>query len=681
MFMLLSPTANAWLVRRGLPLLLGLNLLLLLFYLVFDYQLTFHSDAAVKNLLAQEIRETGRYIPPDWYFVNRDLWLFNTHTVIVPLLGLLPNGYAVHALSDLLSAILILGAGWLFTGLLEVSRSARLGGLLLLSAGLSPIMAEHIFGQAAYGTAYYSGVFLLYCYWRQLHASGRAYWRWSAACATLAVLLCWSNPQRALIFYGLPLLGAALALKLAELHQLQQAPTVRRLPHWRTAGLLLLALATGGVLYCLSLYHTNVGEGLTNIGWQDLKGMVHNLLSTLQGLLMLFDSVPNPNSKVVSLCGAYQILRLLAGLALLYLLPLALLRLLSPRHPGRLFCATFAACALALNLILMLTTTVADMSSPDGSVRYLVPTLISMLLLLAAVAIDGLGLRPVQRVVGVAAVLILGTSSLTTYFWPYHLHFRTPPAWRLPTPATELADYLASQGLRYGYSNFWHAGKLTVLSKQQVRVRQVFMQQGLPTPMRGLSSARWYRPDYYQGESFLLLHETELPQFDPARMARHMGAPARVLRYGDWHIFVYPQNLAVLPGWDDRFLQPQAWPATAETPHQVGQPTAEGLQAEAGASGMLYYGPFAYARSGRYLVHFEIEAEGAPDGHYGMVDVTSQNGAQVHARQDIRQSGRHRITLPLELRHGRSNLEFRVQSNGHGRLLVRRTELVSAAQD
>ena len=68
-----------------------------------------------------------------------------------------------------------------------------------------------------------------------------------------------------------------------------------------------------------------------------------------------------------------------------------------------------------------------------------------------------------------------------------------------PTQYTALLDFLRANRLEYGYASFWNAGKFTVLSNHEVRVRQVMFEGGIPVPMRKLSSNRWYLPSAWRG--------------------------------------------------------------------------------------------------------------------------------------------------------------------------------------
>jgi len=548
--MLLRELAHGKHTRRLLGGLLALNILLLLFFICFDYQLIFHSDAAVKNLLAQEIYDTGEYFPHQWNYVNNDLWVLYVHTWILPLLAVMPNGYAAHAISDIVSAALILGSTWLVTGVLGQSRPARMLSLLIISSGMSLFMAEHVYGQAAYGSMYYMGCLLLYSYWSLSQAAGAARWRWSAATMALTVLLFWANPQRALIYDALPLAAAAAALQLLDW---QEARGQGRRPSWRQArqlALVALAIGVGIALnhHVLKLVHNTAG--LTQLQWVNFDGMTRNVMGTLHGLISMFDGMPRLDTKVASAMGAYMLLRMLTALVVLALLPWALAKALQTQRRGRCFIAAFTLTSMLLNLLLTLTTGLADMNAPESAIRYLVPPLLLMVLLLVSGIVDRRTLRPAMRAIGLGALAVLATSAPATYLHPYAdwagagMHHG-----QVVNQNTQLIDYLEQQGLHYGYASYWNAGKLTVLSAQQLRIRPVDIIDGLPLPSRNLGSDRWYMPQAWQGPSFLLLTTEEMTALKLQPLAALAGAP-RLLEYQGWHILVFNENLArTLPLW------------------------------------------------------------------------------------------------------------------------------------
>lgn len=655
------------LTRCWLPVLLSINLLLLAFYLVVDYQLVFHSDAAVKNLLAQEIFETGQYFPSDWNYVNGDLWVFNTHTFILLLLPFLRNGFLAHAASDLLSAALILYGSWRLTGLLEQSRLARLLGMLVLSAGMSLIMAEHIYGQAAYGSLYYMACFLLLAYWSLTEAQGRRRLLWGGATVVLTTLVFWTNPQRALLFYGLPLLAAGAVQQWLAW---RAAGPRRDWRHARAMAVVVLGLVAGSLLNGYTLSQVNNDPGLTQIHWLDFNGMARNLLAVVSGVMSLFDGIPHSQGKVASLAGAYAALRLLGALLLIGLLPWGLLRALQPQRGPRQLVVVFAAVAFAVNLFVMVTTSLADMSSPDASVRYLVPSLLFMLLILVGLLVDQAPLKLPLRSAALGAIVLLATSAPTSYLYPFNEAQWAHRGLILLTPDQQLADYLKQQGLRYGYATFWNAGKLSVLSGGAAQVRPVALDRGLPQPSRKLSSNRWYTPAAWQGATFLMLRDDELPHLDRALLDRYAGQP-RVLRYQNLTILVYPGNLAAaVPGWDVNVTQRQHYQMSVHTLHQQGTLRDGTITAAPGEQGNVHFGPMRLLGRGAYAVSFDLDTEGGDAGDFGMIDVVTDAGNTVHARQAVTAAGKQRLTLRFDTRRPLAMVEFRAFSSGRGRFTL-----------
>lgn len=668
------------LTKRWLPSLICFNLLLLLFFLLVDYQLMFHSDSAVKNLLAQEIVDTGQYFPKDWNYANGDLWVFYTQTFVVPLLLFMRNGYLAHVGSDLVSAVLILYGSWLLTGLLEQRRAARLTGMVVITAGMSLTMAEHIYGQAAYGSMYYMACFLLYAYWSLCQARGGKLVLWGAATAVLTLLVFWANPQRAALCYALPLLTAGAVQQGLEW---RAARAEQRRPSWRQAQALALMLAAalaGLQLNGYTLQYVNNNVGLSQLSWVDFQDMVRNLLSVLHGVFILFDGTPNIKGKVASLAGAYAALRMVGTLVLVPLLPWALYKALQPRGGPRQLVVVFASVCFAINLFVMVTTTLTDRASAAGSVRYLVPSLLFLLLILVGVLLERRALAPLTRAAGIGAIALLATSAPASYFYPFNEFVQE----RLPTrgmtllsPSQQLADFLQQEGLRYGYATFWNAGKTTILSDSEVRVRQVAMERGLPLPMRKLGSNRWYTPDAWHGPSFLILRDDELSHLDQPLLASYAGQP-RVLRHKDVTILVYPVNLAErLPAWDIDVRKPVRYSMDERTLHQIGTLADGVMSAQPGEKGNLHFGPMRTLGRGDYAVSFELDVgDGGGSGDFGMVDVVSgEAGAKVHARQGIVAAGKQRVTLRFHAGTMLEPVEFRVFTSGRGRFALSAIDL------
>ena len=677
--MLISSTTRRRLERLVLPLLLAFNLLLLGYYLAIDYQYAVHSDSAVMNLLAQEIHDTGQFFPRGWNYANGDLWVWFPHTLIVALLPWLPNSYALHALSGAVTAALVLLGAWCVGGMLGQSRLARLVTLLVLSAGISANMAENLYGQAAYGVLFYLACFLAYSAWRMLrdgtHAGARR--RWGALFALLVLLVFWSNPQRAAVFYGLPLILAGFSLLLLP-GQPQAQLRLQRRRLWTLLALLLAALLAGTALH--GHYVKLVGNsGLAPATWLGFDGMVRNVLGTLRGLLSLLGGLPPEGGAVINAAGAWSALRLLAALALLGLLPWALRRAFrAPVQPARVFFAVFTLTSVGINLLVALTTSLADMAVPEASARYLVPSLLCMLMLLTGLAVDHFHWRRPLHMLALLALLVTGLSAPLAYKVDNSPGYFNKDGVAAHSPYLQLAQYLQQQGLHYGYASFWNAGIISLLSEQRVQTRQITIENGLPMPVRHLSSDRWYEAVTWDGPTFLLLTFDESKAMNWEQVERYSGPPSRILNFHGCLIRIYPRNLAaVMPLWDPRQAVPLRFPVSAASLHGIGHLTDNdrALQSEPGETGHLQFGPGRPTAAGRYLVHFDLETSGAGVHDFGVVDVTVNHGATVLAALPIRASGAQRITLPLTLGGPAGDLEFRVWSNAAGTIKTKGVDL------
>ena len=199
-------------LKGGLLLLLLVHIGLLLYYVSVGYAVDFHSDSAVKNLLAQEMMETGSYFPPGWNYVNGDLWVVYGQLFIAPLLPWFANDFNLHAVSSVVASILVLLSTWLASGMVMQSKWTRLTIIAVLTSGVSFILAENLFGQGSYGSVLYTSFFLIYFAWRWMLGVTRAgSIGWGLAFCLFNTLTFWSNPQRALAYDALPLAAGLLA--------------------------------------------------------------------------------------------------------------------------------------------------------------------------------------------------------------------------------------------------------------------------------------------------------------------------------------------------------------------------------------------------------------------------------------------------------------------------------------
>jgi len=656
---------------------LFLNVLLMAYYICRGYRSDFHSDSAIKNLLAKEMLDVGGYFPPDWNYVNGDLWIVFGQAFVLPFLPWAKNGYLLHAISGLISAGLILYGVWLVMSLFVESRWVRRIALIAFAGAFSALGAENLYGQVSYGSVLYLSCFTLYLSWRFMESEGRKATLYGALLVVLLVLAFWSNPQRAVAYYFIPTL-AAIAVQLFGRARIATPGHTRGVR--QSLGLIVLwiaAAASGVVLHSLTLTWATSITGASSAHWLTFDLMVRNFWMSIEGLLAILGGVPTAGKKVMALEGLPEGIRMIVALAALAMIPVAIVTAFRSQQAVRRFIAVYCATGLGLFFFLQVTTTTPDMTDPVTSARYMLPALLmGVMMLIGAMESKA---HSMQFRIGaglVVAVLAIGSvippNPLTRAFLGNPVDGRV-----------QMMKFLESQGLEYGYATYWNAGANTVLSQGDVKIRQIIQKDGLVVPYRHLSSNRWYRPDAWSGETFLMLTDEERKSLDWAKVTEYTGLPQRELTYGQFRIYVFSQNIAaVLPFWDNDVV---ANLLDIQPDHNIGRlemiDGRESLVSEQGEQGFLHFGPYLSLNDGRYRVSADIDF-GSSDA--GLIDVVAQRGQMILASQRlVGGEGPHRLRLDFDLPQGVTDLEVRLQSNGTSKLVVRRLTLertVSAAQ-
>jgi hypothetical protein len=439
--------------------------------------------------------------------------------------------------------------------------------------------------------------------------------------------------------------------------------------------LFFIGAAAGVVLHLLTIRGVNNISGAGFARWLPFDEMLKNVSYTLQGILSIFGGLPTSSRPVVSLIGVYEAVRLMTAIVLIALLPYGLVLALRGQNKGAFFFSVFTLVSASLVLFLQIATSIPDMSDPVQSARYLVPSLL-LLLLCTTVKVAVGKFNGHTRVVGGVALLVLATSGFPSLMGSGPSN---QLSWSMSGQSQEnrtlLVKFLASNGLYYGYATYWNAGVLSVLSAQKVRVRQIQVVKGLPIPMRHLSSDRWYRPSAWVGETFLLLTDNEAKAVNWDLLATYHGKPTRTLQFQELQIYVFPKTIANgLPNWDTKFETSVNFKVSPQSLHQIGRyivtDQQAALVANKGEAGFLHFGPYTRALPGSYKVSFEVETTGDGVPNFAKLDVVSGGGQQTHSSKSITDNGRQSIGLEFSLNGTVDTLEFRVLTTGAGQVKV-----------
>ncbi|HSO66250.1 MAG TPA: hypothetical protein VLP30_00230 [Desulfatirhabdiaceae bacterium] len=338
---------------------------------------------------------------------------------------------------------------------------------------------------------------------------------------------------------------------------------------WQLIAIVLAGFVVGAALHAVTAAGVNNVFGAGRPRWLSYELMVRNAVHTPESFLALFGGLPVPDGEVVSKMGIYEAARLMAGLALLWLIPYAIHTSLHQKGSGIAFLASFALTALVGVFFIQITTTVPSMNDPTVASRYLVPSLVLSFILVLSQKPDWSGAPIVSLTIAAVAICFV-TSAYPALVKPgnYSNDDRSLTTGN-QNALNGIKNFLLDSGLHYGYATFWNSGVLSVLSDEKLLVRQIMLDHGLPKPNRWLGSNRWYRPDAWQGETFLLLTTPEEKLVDWGLMEHYHCKPVRQLSYEGFKVFVFPHNPAkYLSGWDDNNAASESLPASTESLHQ-----------------------------------------------------------------------------------------------------------------
>ncbi len=112
-----------------------------------------------------------------------------------------------------------------------------------------------------------------------------------------------------------------------------------------------------------------------------------------------------------------------------------------------------------------------------------------------------------------------------------------------------LAEFLEDEGLTYGYSTFWQANGITLVSDSEVKVRDINFNESGVSARIYQSSKEWYKDQPGQEEYFLLLHPSEyeaLTNMHSPLLTDRTRELTVNINNTEYHVLVFDHNIAQL---------------------------------------------------------------------------------------------------------------------------------------
>lgn len=515
------------------------NMLCLFIFILYGYKkYGFSSDSAVRVILAKEILDSGNYFPKDWFFVNGDIWLFSAHTIILPLLMYFSAGYSVYAFSSILISIAILLSVKALLVKLQIEKNNRLIISVIFTSGISLAITENLYGQISYGLIILYCCLILNCSILILSKNNKYEVVSLASLLILLIIITWSNPLRGLVYFIMPLV---VCLIYYVSYCYKQNIIKQEIKYINQILLIIIiSIVTGIVLNQITLNYIQMNSGVTQLQWISQSEMIRRIPKLFSSILFILGAEPYVNRSLFTLSGIYDGIRLVTGICFVVLIPTTIKIIFKEEEIKLKILAVFACSAFVIVALLMLSTNIYN-------ARYLLPSIVLMVLVVYAIPFDFKnkllydGLRVVAALGFLTNPFVVNTGYWTTYY----VSESHKDDSQVFNNINELASYMQSINLDYGYATFWNAGSLTVLSNNRVKTRQIFIENGIPQKFKWLSSNYWYEPSSITMKTFLLLTDQESKEINWKMLKNEYELiPQSMVSFQNYNIYIFNENIS-----------------------------------------------------------------------------------------------------------------------------------------
>ena len=522
----------------GAFLLLNVVLYEISFYIFKTYRAYFNSDAAIANILAEEMVCAGSFFPSHWWYVNNDLWVFYKQILVIPWVLLGKNGYFAHAFTVFFVTIFMIIFVYAFLRSLMFSRTASLMGGIVVCVGYSPMYLRELYGEAAY-TWYFLFMIAFMFIFRKLSPhvlSVATQIKAFIFFMALLYLLVLANPVRFFVYYVIPFLGAlGLSLYLAKDSLKTFQGVLKRLRSLKRILIILFALAVmaiGIVAHQSLLENLKVAGGANQAALIGLERLPVHVAHAFLGLFNFIGAEWGNNVPAASLEGGIALLKFFLYPVVLLLPFLHVKRSFFQMSATERFFVLFSYVGFALIFVLYATTGLHEHAwAARNNIRYISPFL--MMILVCNVMMWRFYALFVKLLVSLCFILALGTS------WQYI----SPKEWRaLVDERIAFVEELRSRGLHFGYATYWDSHIYTVFSDSEVDIRPIIMSKEGIKLEHWLSNDRWYQKDSTAGKVFFVTDEKNCEVFQEGIKASNMPDFIDSFTYGKYTIFIFEKN-------------------------------------------------------------------------------------------------------------------------------------------
>ncbi|MEA3455514.1 MAG: hypothetical protein U9R26_03315 [Campylobacterota bacterium] len=495
-----------------------ITLALVLLFVVFTFQWYFHSDAATKMLLASEIIKNGTIIPPDWYYVNGDIWIFFIHLPLVILERIFGYGWAGYVTNSIVYICIYLAAFIYFAKQLKVGFSSKILLFVMAFSAYSTVNAMMVFGELT-GISEPIFIFTLLGIFLSLEKSQDKKYFWMMGILIFVYTV--AGPSRSLINNASPAILVTFLLYIDS----------KSKKYLLLMGTILLSFSIASAVYFLLLAPNVLMEfSRNNLSFASYSEVFMNIDIFTKGLFSYF-SLEGPRSlKVESFNGGLYFLNFLfllfAITAIVKMTQVKTKEISLVNIVSFLFLYYF----ITIGYLYIFTNPLAKDST---TFRYFRP-LFYLAMIFMVLYIDKF-----NKAFRDTLIVILLLYLTTINYKVYTSNASPGQLWRAHNKSQGVANYLMDQNLTHGYASYWHAGVTMTLTGNKTVVAPIHLHNF--TPRRWLSSESWFHNTQAK-RTFLLLTQGEYGNVK-ANIKKYIPKdPIDKVIVGNYVILIYESN-------------------------------------------------------------------------------------------------------------------------------------------
>lgn len=501
-------------------------------YYIFNYGIIFHSDSATANLLAREQLKERSFFPENWIYAQ-DIWIVFINNLIMPLSFLVKNQILLRSITIFIQSVALISLIYYFCKRFISSDTSFLVISIILS-GVSTLFLEMVFGQGPYGNTALWEFSSILLFSMLLMSNNKKKNNIISTIFLIMLVILNSMGSRYLLTLNVPLISIIIYLYLFTEQNKKKL--------LRLLVINCFSIVIGLIFFRMIRGYVNFSVGNANLSFVSMEQVIENIKSYIFGYMDVYGALAPNGHKMISLLGIFVAYRFILFLVF-YLLPIIKWRFYINHNNivVRIVYIFYISSFIANSFIFIFGSVSVNMSS----IRYFIPVMFIGIVLFSVFFFEVIGkVSNKLKIVCFISIIPFFISSYVFHNMTNFIEYDNGSIVLKENQTEKLIHFLEDNNLEFGFATYWNSGVVSVLSDFQNEIAAINIVDGSIEPFLWLSSKRWYKPEYHEGKTFLMLDDSELSQLDTQKLKSAIGDPIEMKKFNNYNILVYSYNIA-----------------------------------------------------------------------------------------------------------------------------------------